>query len=347
MIGTSAPLCLDADDRHVGAADHEVRVHDRVVVAAAPRAPRSSASRRRRGPSGSPGPRRCGRRRSRRRACRGRRRRSGGRASRRRRARPRRGSSRRRRSPSPRAPRPRPSPRAPRRPSRPAKRSSSPRTIVPPSASGNVERTVPSVTASVGRREDLLRRHVDEVRDAVDGALGGGQPAVRVDQADAEVGARAGEVDRVRSVARRAAPPAARSRSMCSRQAATGSGSSRRVAVITASQRRSTSGSPKTAVGPALVRVADDRPLDQPAVLRVEQLLGAEPRARALGAALVEVGEELGLGLAGDRDRRAARVDHVVEQRERPRRASSRASPRARAAPGRAAGACRGRCVST
>ena len=64
--------------------------------------------------------------------------------------------------------------------------------------------------------------------------------------------------------------------------------------------------------------------------------------ARPLGAALVEVGEELGLGVAGDRDRRAARVDQVVEQRERPGRATSRASPPARAGSARAAGACRG-----
>ena len=40
-----------------------------------------------------------------------------------------------------------------------------------------------------------------------------------------------------------------------------------------------------------------------------------------LVAALVEIGEELGLGLARDRDRRAAGLDHVIEERERPGRA--------------------------
>ena len=72
---------------------------------------------------------------------------------------------------------------------------------------------------------------------------------------------------------------------------------------------------------PALVRVADDRPLDEAPVLGVEELLDREPRPCALRAALVEVGEQLGLGVAGDRDRRAARLDHVVDERDRPRRA--------------------------
>ena len=69
---------------------------------------------------------------------------------------------------------------------------------------------------------------------------------------------------------------------------------------------------------PPLVGVADDRPLDEPSVLRVEQLLRGQSRARPLGAALVEIGEELGLGVSGDGDRRSAGVDHVVEERERP-----------------------------
>ena len=49
---------------------------------------------------------------------------------------------------------------------------------------------------------------------------------------------------------------------MCCRHAATGSGSSSRTVVPTASHSWSTSGSPKTASRPALVRASDDRPGD-------------------------------------------------------------------------------------
>ena len=103
---------------------------------------------------------------------------------------------------------------------------------MPPSASGNVERTVPSVAPAVGGREDLLGRHVDDVRDAVDGLLGAGQPAVPLGiRPTREVGARAAEADRVEAALVEQWRRARWSRSMCSRQAATGSGSSRRVAV--------------------------------------------------------------------------------------------------------------------
>jgi hypothetical protein len=79
-------------------------------------------------------------------------------------------------------------------------------------------------------------------------------------------------------------------------------------------------GLPEDRASPAVVRVADDRPLDEPPVLGVEQLLGGEACPRALRPTLVEIGEELGLRLARDRDRGAARVDHVVEECERPGR---------------------------
>ena len=74
-------------------------------------------------------------------------------------------------------------------------------------------------------------------------------------------------------------------------------------------------------LGPALVRIADDRPLDEAAVLRVEELLDGESRPRPLGAALVEVREQLGIRVAGDRDGRTARLDHVVDEGDDPRRA--------------------------
>ena len=190
---------------------------------------------------------------------------------------------------------------------------------MPPSASGNVERTVPSVQAPVGGRVDLLGRHVDEVRDAVDRLLGAGQPAVRRVEPDAQVGARAGEADRAEAplVEERGALAEALDVLL-----------PREHGVGLVEPGRGDDGVPEPldvrlaedGVRPAFVRVADDRPLDQPSVLGVEQLLRGQARARPLGAALVEVGEELGLGLAGDRDRRAAGLDHVVEERERPRR---------------------------
>ena len=148
---------------------------------------------------------------------------------------------------------------------------------------------------AVRRRVDLLGRHVDEVGDPVDGLLGRGQPAVPLRRAR-RVRSVPGPTKRIARNRRSSSAAArSRSRSMCRCHAATGSGSSRRVAVITASHRRSTSGSPKTALRPALVRVADDRPLDEPPVLRVEQFL----RCRAARASAVR-----GAG----RDRRGARA---------------------------------------
>ena len=72
---------------------------------------------------------------------------------------------------------------------------------------------------------------------------------------------------------------------------------------------------------PPFVRVADDRPLDESAVLRVEELLDGQPRPRPLGAALIEVGEQLRLCLPRDRDRRSAGLHHVVDQCHGPGRA--------------------------
>ena len=58
------------------------------------------------------------------------------------------------------------------------------------------------------RREDLLGRHVDDVRDAVGRLLGAGQPAVPVAEPDAKVGAWTGEPERGECplVERRGAP---------------------------------------------------------------------------------------------------------------------------------------------
>ena len=158
----------------------------------------------------------------------------------------------------------------------------------------------------VGRREDLLGRHVDEVRDAVDRLLGAGEPAVRL--ASSPTG---------RSV------PGPRKRIASNRRSSSERGAlaqaldvllpgGDRIGLV--EPRRGDDRVPEPldvrlaedGLRPAFVRVADDRPLDQPSVLGVEELLRREARARALGAPLVEIGEELGLGLARDRDRRAA-----------------------------------------
>ena len=107
--------------------------------------------------------------------------------------------------------------------------------------------------------------------------------------------------------------------SMCWRHAATGSGSSRRVAVATASHNRSTSGSPKTVLRPALVRVGDDRPVQRPFVQRGEVALRQLLRTRPADAGAVEVREQLGLRIAADLDDRAVLLGEVVHPRERPR----------------------------
>ena len=106
---------------------------------------------------------------------------------------------------------------------------------------------------------------------------------------------------------------------MCSRQAATGSGSSRRTAVATASQSRSTSGSPNTvSAQPSFGNATIDQ-LQAPSVRR--RLASATSRMRERAhAAAVEVGEELGLRVAGDREQRAALGAELVEPLHEPRR---------------------------
>ena len=103
----------------------------------------------------------------------------------------------------------------------------------------------PFGAAQVRAREDLLGRQVRDVRLAPRGLGLGGHPARARREADRQVGA--GARNRTASK-RRSFSDAARalSVSMCSRQAATGSGSSSRTVDATTSQSRSTSGSPST-----------------------------------------------------------------------------------------------------
>ena len=193
----------------------------------------------------------------------------------------------------------------------------------------------------VRRRVDLLGRDVDDVGDPLDADLGRRQPVMAIAQPDDELGARPCEANRVEStlveLRRTVAKPVEMLVPRRNRIGLVEPGGGRdrlpQTLDIWLAEDRGR---------PARVRVADDRPLDQPPVIRVQELLGRKPRARPLGAPLVGVCEELGLRFSGDRDRRAAGLDQVVDECERARRASSRASPRARAGPVRAARACRG-----
>ena len=96
-------------------------------------------------------------------------------------------------------------------------------------------------------REDLLGRHVDDVR-RIPSSVSSAPVSQRDSGIRPTVRSVPGPRKRIASN-RRSSSRAARSRrrAMCSCQAATGSGSSSRVAIATASQSRSTSGSPKTA----------------------------------------------------------------------------------------------------
>ena len=172
--------------------------------------------------------------------------------------------------------------------------------------------------AGVRGREDLLGRHVRDVLDAarlVERRLPAG---VRM-EADRQVGARARGSGARRSARSLSAAARRPSFAMCSRHAATGSGSSSRTAVATASQSRSTSGSPKTASAQPSFGNATIDQLQRPSLSR--RLASATSRMRARAdAAAVEVGEELGLRVAGDREQRAALLAEVVQALDEPRR---------------------------
>ena len=171
---------------------------------------------------------------------------------------------------------------------------------------------------------------------------------------------------------RRSAPsPRASSRARCSRHAATGSSSSSRKHVATSSQSRSTSGSPRT----CCAQPAFGAPTPHQLTVFSAMLLPADlrdlERHRAADALAVEVGEELGLGIAGRADQRVAghstrqllqplrrvrqrrvgpeldhRVPHVrvaVEDVDVRRAGAVRLRASARARGRRARGSCRGR----
>ncbi len=70
---------------------------------------------------------------------------------------------------------------------------------------------------------------------------------------------------------------------------------------------------------PAFVRVGDDRPVAD-AVAQPERRLGDFLHPRLADALAVEVGEELGLRVAGDREQRTADAAELVVALDRPRR---------------------------
>ncbi len=234
----------------------------------------------------------------------------------------------RRRSASPRGRRRPPPWRPPPRRDPRTKRSVRSRTICPLTARGIVERTTPSV-----------RRRCGVVKTSSVGMLTTwGTPSrlssAPVSQRDSGISPTVRSVPgpRNRIVSnRRSSSRAARSRRrpMCSCQAATGSGSSSRVAIATASQRRSTSGVAEDRLRPAGVGVADDRPGDLAIARRLEDPLRNELRARLRDSLRVEIGEELRLRVSGDRDRRTVGRRELVDQRRATRAATSRACPRA------------------
>ena len=71
---------------------------------------------------------------------------------------------------------------------------------------------------------------------------------------------------------------------------------------------------------PALVRVGDDRPVDEPLVQLAQVLLGERDHACLADAGAVEVAQELGIGVAGDQDHRAVLLAECLRPLEQPRR---------------------------
>jgi hypothetical protein len=173
--------------------------------------------------------------------------------------------------------------------------------------------------AAVRRREDLLRRHVDDVAATVDRLLEGGAPPRAADQPDREVGARPPEAQAVEA----ALVQVRGARDELVDVRAPGLD---RLGLVEAGRRRDGVPEPlhvrlaEDRGRPALVRERDDRPVDQPLVRRLDVALGQLAHAGLADASAVEVGEELGLGVADDLDQGAVLLRQVVDPGERPRR---------------------------
>ena len=157
---------------------------------------------------------------------------------------------------------------------------------------------------AVRRREDLLGRHVHHHLDAGRRQLRAGRPARLRDQPDEQVGARPAEAHAVEAPLVEERGPLTELRDV---RAPGGDG------VVLVEPRGGRDGVPEPldvglaehGLRPAGVRVADDRPRDLAVTGRLQHLLGDELGPRLGDAGRIEVGEELGLGVAGDRDQGA------------------------------------------
>ena len=173
---------------------------------------------------------------------------------------------------------------------------------------------------AVGRGEDLLGRHVRDVGDAVGGLRLAALPARLGQQPDRQVGARGRGSAASRSACRSAASRARPSFSTCARQAATGSSSSSRTQNSTSSHSASTSGSPNSCVAQPSFGTPATTQLLRPLVRLARELFAELRHPRLADAIAGQVGEQLRLRVAGQRDDRGVLVAEVLRPLEEPRR---------------------------
>ena len=203
---------------------------------------------------------------------------------------------------------------------RPAeKRTERSRTICPFTTSGIVERTTPSVRRRCGVVKTSSVGMFTTISTPVVVMLRARRPARLRDQPDEEVGARASEAHAVEG------PLVEDRRPLAELRDVRAPGGDRIVLVEARGDRDGVPepldvGLAEHRLGPAGVRVADDRPRDLAVTGRLQHLLGDEPGPRLGDAGRIEVGEELGLGVAGDRDQGAVLLRELSTSDERPRR---------------------------
>jgi hypothetical protein len=173
--------------------------------------------------------------------------------------------------------------------------------------------------AAVGCREDLLRRHVDHVPAAVHGLLERGAPGRARRQADGQIGAGAAEANAVEPAVVQQCPALDELGDVPPPRVDG-------VGLVEAGRRDHCVPEPlhvrlaEDRRRPALVRVGDDRPVEQPLVRRLHVALGELAHSRPADAGPVEVREQLRLGVADDVHLRAVLLGQVVDLREHPRR---------------------------
>ena len=197
----------------------------------------------------------------------------------------------------------------------------------------------------VGRGEDLLGRHVHDGFDPGGGDVERGEPGRVGMEADLELGARPAVAERVEAVGVERGATRRPSEARWSFPAATGSGSSSRTAAVTACQRRSTSGSPKTVLAHPSFGYATIDQLTRPSVRRSEASVNVRSREAAIRAPSRSA-KSSGSGFPVIASSAAAVGAELVEALNEPRRATSRAASSGdapRSASGARAGRHRGR----